>query len=77
MFPDCASLHPGYAVELAPHPTGWNESARAMAQASRKRGSWVPSINSPGRSAYPAAANVSAGAIAAANDDCIASTRCA
>jgi len=29
------------------HPTGWNESARAIAQASRKRGSWVPSINSP------------------------------
>jgi hypothetical protein len=32
------------------HPAGWNESARAIAQSSRKRGSLVPSINSPGRS---------------------------
>jgi hypothetical protein len=29
---------------------GANESARAIAHASRKRGSWVPSISSPGRS---------------------------
>ena len=32
------------------YPAGGNESARAIAQASRKRGSLVPSINSPGRS---------------------------
>jgi hypothetical protein len=34
----------------APHPAGANESARAIAQASRKRPSLVPSISSPGRS---------------------------
>ena len=32
------------------YTAGWNESARAIAQASWKRGSMVPSINSPGRS---------------------------
>ena len=32
------------------HPAAANVSARAIAQASRKRGSLVPSINSPGRS---------------------------
>src|SRR3954452_19339860 len=32
------------------YPAGWNVSARAIVHASRKRGSWVPSINSPGRS---------------------------
>ena len=32
------------------YPAGWNESARAISQASRKRGSLVPSISSPGRS---------------------------
>ena len=32
------------------YPAAANESARAIAQASRKRGSLVPSINSPGRS---------------------------
>ena len=37
-------------VREPPHPAGANESARAIAQASRKRGSLVPSISSPGRS---------------------------
>ncbi len=37
-------------MERRRYPAGWNESARAIAQASRKRGSLVPSINSPGRS---------------------------
>ena len=32
------------------YAAGGNESARAIAQASLKRGSLVPSINSPGRS---------------------------
>ncbi|SDD56643.1 hypothetical protein SAMN05216337_1012170 [Bradyrhizobium brasilense] len=32
------------------YPAGWNESARAIAQASRKRRSWVPSSSSSGRS---------------------------
>jgi hypothetical protein len=32
------------------YPPGANESARASVQASRKRGSLVPSINSPGSS---------------------------
>ncbi|MGF6428145.1 hypothetical protein ABIE91_003365 [Bradyrhizobium elkanii] len=46
--PDYAALHPGYG--FAPYPAGWNESARAIAQASRKRRSWVPASSSPGRS---------------------------
>ena len=34
----------------SPYPAAENVSARAIAQASRKRGSLVPSISSPGRS---------------------------
>jgi hypothetical protein len=41
---------PTFQGEVGHYPAGWNESARAMAQASRKRRSWVPSSNSPGRS---------------------------
>src|SRR5437868_5468546 len=42
-----------WLVIRAPQPAGWNVSARAIAQASRKRGSSVPSSSSPGRGADP------------------------
>lgn len=47
LFP---SRPPHSIIPLVPYPAGWNESARASAHASAKRGSLVPSINSPGRS---------------------------
>jgi hypothetical protein len=47
---DIASSGAGKSQYLAFYIAGANVSGRAIAQASAKRGSLVPSINSPGRS---------------------------